>query len=201
VAGARGRRRGRGRRGGAVPGPAPRNSWHPGRSPVVLGGRRRPGPGRGRSRARRAAGVRTPLGRRARGVGRDGRHHSGRGHHRRGHSLRRRLQAAGNDAALIGWSLATSGVASVVALALVVAVGSGLTGSVLGAVGAALASLAAIVPMVAVLSAMHHRAARELLLRAIDRVSRWLGGARRSCPRPSWGVPWGGWSRASARSG
>lgn len=113
----------------------------------------------------------------------------------------RRLQAAGNDAALIGWSLATSGVASVVALALVVAVGSGLTGSVLGAVGAALASLAAIVPMVAVLSAMHHRAARELLLRAIDRVSRWLGGARRSCPRPSWGVPWGGWSRASARSG
>jgi uncharacterized protein (TIRG00374 family) len=87
----------------------------------------------------------------------------------------RRLQAAGNDAALIGWSLATSGVASVVALALVVAVGSGLTGSVLGAVGAALASLAAIVPMVAVLSAMHHRAARELLLRAIDRGSRWLG--------------------------
>jgi uncharacterized protein (TIRG00374 family) len=86
----------------------------------------------------------------------------------------RRLQAAGNDAALIGWSLATSGVASTVALALLVAVGSGLTGSVLGAVGAALASLAAIVPTVVVLSAMHHRPAREFLLRAIDRGSRWL---------------------------
>jgi putative heme transporter len=65
----------------------------------------------------------------------------------------RRLTAAGNDAALIGWSLATSGVASTVALALVVAVGSALSGSVLGAVGAALASLAAIVPVVVVLSA------------------------------------------------
>jgi putative heme transporter len=39
----------------------------------------------------------------------------------------RRLTAAGNDAALIGWSLATSGVASTVALALVVAVGSALS--------------------------------------------------------------------------
>ncbi|MCU1613630.1 MAG: rane protein of unknown function [Frankiales bacterium] len=86
----------------------------------------------------------------------------------------RRLQAAGNDAALIGWSLATSGVASTVGLALVVAVGSGLTGSVLGAIGAALASLVAIVPVVVVLAAMHHRPAREFLLRGIDRGSRWL---------------------------
>jgi putative heme transporter len=86
----------------------------------------------------------------------------------------RRLQAAGNDAALIGWSLATSGVASTVALALVVAVGAGLTGSVFGAVGAALASLVAIVPVVVVLSAMHHRPAREFLLRGIDRGSCWL---------------------------
>ena len=85
----------------------------------------------------------------------------------------RRLQVAGNDAATIGWSLATSGVASTVALALVVAVGAGLTGSIFGAVGAALASLAAIVPVVVVLSAMHHRPAREFLLRGIDRGSRW----------------------------
>jgi uncharacterized protein (TIRG00374 family) len=86
----------------------------------------------------------------------------------------RRLQAAGNAAALIGWTLATSGVASTVALALIVAVGSALTGSVLGAVGAALSSLAAVVPVGVVLSAMHHRPAREALLRAIDRGSRWL---------------------------
>jgi uncharacterized protein (TIRG00374 family) len=86
----------------------------------------------------------------------------------------RRLQRAGNDAALIGWSLATSGVASTVALALLVAVGAGLTGSVLGAIGAALASLAAVVPVVVVLSAMHRRPAREFLLRWIDRGSRWL---------------------------
>ena len=86
----------------------------------------------------------------------------------------RRLQQAGNDAALIGWSLATSGVASTVALALLVAVGAGLTGSVLGAVGAALASLVAVVPVVVVLSAMHHRPAREFLLRRIDGGSGWL---------------------------
>jgi hypothetical protein len=87
----------------------------------------------------------------------------------------RRLQHPGNDAALIGWCWPV-GVASTVALAVLVAVCAGVTGSVLRAVGAAVvASLAAIVSVVVVLSAMHHRPACELLLRGIDGGSRWLG--------------------------
>jgi uncharacterized membrane protein YbhN (UPF0104 family) len=85
----------------------------------------------------------------------------------------RRLHSDGNDAALISWTLATSGVASTVALALVVAVGSGLTGSVLGALGAALAGVAAVVPVVAVAAAMRSPSAREHMLRGIGRASRW----------------------------
>src|SRR6201747_2214305 len=62
-----------------------------------------------------------------------------------------------------------------VAPALVVGVGAGLAGSGFGAVGAALASLVAIVPVVVVLSAMHHRPAREVLLPGVDRRSPGVG--------------------------
>jgi len=87
----------------------------------------------------------------------------------------RRLRDMGNSTALVGWVLAISGVSATVALAIVLAVGSAMTGSLLGAIGAFLACVAAVVPVVVAVAAIRHAATRALLVRQLQRGARLLG--------------------------
>ena len=87
----------------------------------------------------------------------------------------RRLHALGNGAALISWALAVSGLASTATLALVLAFGSAVTGSVGGALGAFVATAAGVLPVLGVVLAFRHARTRAALVRVVSRVARLLG--------------------------
>jgi uncharacterized protein (TIRG00374 family) len=87
----------------------------------------------------------------------------------------RRLHALGNAPALIGWALAVSGIAATASLAVVLAVGSAMTGSVAGALGAFVATAAGVLPVVGIVLAFRHARTRTALVRVVSRVARLLG--------------------------
>jgi uncharacterized protein (TIRG00374 family) len=87
----------------------------------------------------------------------------------------RRLHALGNAPALIGWVLAVSGIAATASLAVVLAVGSAMTGSVAGALGAFVATAAGVLPVVGIVLAFRHGPTRAALVRVVSRVVRRLG--------------------------
>ena len=87
----------------------------------------------------------------------------------------RRLHTLGNPVALVSWDLAVSGISSTVTLAAVLAVGAGVTGWAIGAVGAFVAALVAVLPVVVAILVVRHGATRGLLVRALQRGARTLG--------------------------
>jgi putative heme transporter len=87
----------------------------------------------------------------------------------------RRLHALGNAPALIGWVLAVSGIAATATLAVVFAVGSAMTGSPAGALGAFVATAAGVLPVLGIVLAFRHRPTRAVLVRLVSRVVRLLG--------------------------
>jgi uncharacterized protein (TIRG00374 family) len=87
----------------------------------------------------------------------------------------RRLHALGNSTALVGWALAVSGIAATAALAVVLAVGSAVTGSPVGALGAFVATVAGIVPVVGLVLVLRHGRSRALVVRWVSRAARVLG--------------------------
>ncbi|MBB3675117.1 lysylphosphatidylglycerol synthase transmembrane domain-containing protein [Modestobacter versicolor] len=87
----------------------------------------------------------------------------------------RRMHALGNSAALVGWALAVSGIASTASLALVLAFGSAMTGSVAGALGAFVATAAGVLPVLGIVLAFRHARTRAGLVRVVSRVARLLG--------------------------
>ncbi|WP_369138378.1 lysylphosphatidylglycerol synthase transmembrane domain-containing protein [Modestobacter versicolor] len=87
----------------------------------------------------------------------------------------RRLHALGNGAALVGWALAVSGIASTATLALVLAFGSAMTGSVAGAFGAFVATAAGVLPVLGIVLAFRHARTRAALVRVFSRGARLLG--------------------------
>ncbi|WP_165839405.1 lysylphosphatidylglycerol synthase transmembrane domain-containing protein [Klenkia marina] len=90
----------------------------------------------------------------------------------------RRMRDLGNNAVLVSWTLAVSGVCSTVALAAVVAVSSAATGSTVGAVVASLASVAAVVPVLTLLAVTRSAEAKNLVVKLLMTVlaplSRWF---------------------------
>ena len=87
----------------------------------------------------------------------------------------RRLYALGNSTALVGWALAMSGIASTASLAVVLAVGSAVTGSVAGALGAFLATVVGVVPVLAVVLVLRHARTRTTVVRVVGRAAAVLG--------------------------
>jgi putative heme transporter len=87
----------------------------------------------------------------------------------------RRLHALGNSTALVGWALAVSGIAATASLAIVLAVGSAVTGSVAGALGAFLATVAGVVPVVGLVLVLRHARTRALVVRGVTRAAGVLG--------------------------
>jgi uncharacterized protein (TIRG00374 family) len=87
----------------------------------------------------------------------------------------RRLHALGNSTALVGWVLAIAGIAATASLAVVLAVGSAMTGSVAGAVGAFLATAAGVLPVVGIVLAFRHARTRAWLVTVLARGARLLG--------------------------
>ena len=86
----------------------------------------------------------------------------------------RRLYALGNSTALVGWALAVSGIAATATLAVVLAVGSAVTGSVVGALGAFLATVAGVVPVLGLVLVLRHARTRTLVVRLASRAARLL---------------------------
>jgi uncharacterized protein (TIRG00374 family) len=87
----------------------------------------------------------------------------------------RRLHELGNGAALVGWVLSMSGVASTVALAATLALGSAVTGSAAGALGAFAATAVGVVPVVGAVLAIRHPATRAFVVRQAGRAAALLG--------------------------
>jgi uncharacterized protein (TIRG00374 family) len=87
----------------------------------------------------------------------------------------RRLHALGNSTALVGWVLAVGGIAATATLAVVLAVGAAVTGSLLGALGAFVATAAGIVPVAGVVLVLRHERTRALVVRLVSRVAQVLG--------------------------
>ena len=87
----------------------------------------------------------------------------------------RRLHALGNAPALIGWVLAVSGIAATASLAAVLALGSAMTGSPAGALGAFVATAAGVLPVLGLVLAFRHAPTRAALVRVVSRVARRLG--------------------------
>lgn len=87
----------------------------------------------------------------------------------------RRLYALGNSTALVGWVLAVSGIAATATLALVVAVGAAVTGSLVGGLGAFLATAAGVVPVAGIVLVLRHARTRARVVRLLSRAARVLG--------------------------
>jgi uncharacterized protein (TIRG00374 family) len=87
----------------------------------------------------------------------------------------RRLHALGNAPALIGWALAVSGIAATATLAVVLAVGSAMTGSVAGALGAFVATAVGVLPVVGIVLTFRLGPTRAVLVRLVSGVARLLG--------------------------
>jgi len=87
----------------------------------------------------------------------------------------RRLHALGNGPALVSWALALSGIAATTTLAVVVAFGSAMTSSPVGALGAFVATAAGVLPVLGIVLAFRHARTRALLVRLASRVVRLLG--------------------------
>lgn len=87
----------------------------------------------------------------------------------------RRLHALGNSTALVGWVLAVSGIAATASLAVVLAVGSAMTGSVAGALGAFVATAAGVLPVLGIVLAFRHARTRAWLVTVMSRIARLLG--------------------------
>ncbi|WP_222195053.1 lysylphosphatidylglycerol synthase transmembrane domain-containing protein [Modestobacter italicus] len=94
----------------------------------------------------------------------------------------RRLHALGNSTALVGWALAVSGIVATATLAVVLAVGSALTGSLVGALGAFVATAAGVVPIVGVVLVLRHERSRTVVVRLVGRtagvLARWVPALR-----------------------
>jgi len=86
----------------------------------------------------------------------------------------RRLHALGNSTALVGWALALSGIAATATLAVVLAVGSAVTGSVAGALGAFLATVVGVVPVAGLVLVLRHARTRAVVVRLVSRAARLL---------------------------
>jgi uncharacterized protein (TIRG00374 family) len=87
----------------------------------------------------------------------------------------RRLHTLGNSTALVGWALAVSGIAATATLALVLAVGAAVTGSLLGALGAFVATAAGVVPVAGIVLVLRHERTRAQVVRLVSRAARMLG--------------------------
>jgi hypothetical protein len=87
----------------------------------------------------------------------------------------RRLHALGNAPALIGWVIAVSGIAATASLAAVLALGSAMTGSPAGALGAFIATAAGVLPVLGLVLAFRHAPSRAVLVRVVSWVARRLG--------------------------
>jgi len=94
----------------------------------------------------------------------------------------RRLYALGNSTALVGWALAVSGIAATATLAVVLAVGSAVTGSVMGALGAFVATVAGVAPVLGIVLVLRHARTRAVVVRLASRaarlLSRWVSALR-----------------------
>ena len=87
----------------------------------------------------------------------------------------RRLHALGNSTGLVGWALAVSGIAATASLAVVLAVGSAVTGSLVGALGAFLATVAGVVPVAGLVLVLRHARTRAVVVRWVSRAAAVLG--------------------------
>jgi putative heme transporter len=87
----------------------------------------------------------------------------------------RRLHGLGNSTGLVGWALAVSGIAATASLAVVLAVGSAVTGSLVGALGAFLATVAGVVPVVGLVLVLRHARTRAVVVRWVSRAAAVLG--------------------------